>query len=263
MTIDPADAQEQFNRQAANYAVSVPHRSSESLRILTEWAALDRYGVGLDIATGPGFTAFAVAPYCGTVVASDIAERMLNQARGIASERNIENMRFEIIDALDIPYPDASIDLVTCRTAPHHFPDIPVFLAQVHRVLKSTGVFLLCDTTTSEIARLANWHQSVEAARDTSHVNAPPPSEWRQLIHRAGFEITHEHATRVNMTFWDWVQRSGTPDDVAESLHREFAGAGPATEAEYGIESIADHDFKFHWPVFNCRAVKAGESIPH
>lgn len=256
------DARSQFNRTAANYAASVPHRSSESLRILTEWAALDHYELGLDIATGPGFTAFAVAPYCQTVIASDIAPAMLDQARQIAADRGIQNVRFEIIDAQSIAYPDESLDLVTCRTAPHHFPSIPGFLSEVHRVLKPSGTFLLCDTTTSEDPDLAEWHQRVEAERDTSHVNAPSPSEWRQLIRQAGFEITHEHATQVNMTFWDWVKRSGTPDSVAESLHREFVNASPAIEAEYGIETVRDNDIKFHWPVFNCRSLKTSEAYP-
>ncbi len=256
MNIGPSDAQDQFNRTAANYATSVPHRSSESLRILTEWASLDRYTIGLDIATGPGFTAFAVAPYCETIIASDIADRMLTQARQIASERGIENIRFELIDASNIPYPDASIDLVTCRTAPHHFPDIQAFLAEVHRVLTPSGTFLLCDTTTSEDPVLAKWHQRAEALRDPTHVYAPPPSEWGRLVSGAGFHITHEESTRVNMTFWDWVERSGTPGNVSSPLHQYFDNATPAVKKEYGIEAIENDDFKFHWPVFNCRAVK-------
>ena len=167
--------------------------------------------MGLDIATGPGFTAFAIARFCDVVIASDIADGMLEQARGIATARGLSNVRFEAIGAHDIPYPDASLDLVTCRTAPHHFRDIGKFLSEVYRVLNRTGVFLLCDTTTSEDAQLAEWHQRVEALRDPSHVAAPSPSEWRTLIADAGFEITHSTPTQVDMTFWDWVKRSGSP----------------------------------------------------
>ena len=256
MSINPADAQEQFNRQAADYAVSVPHSTSQSLSILTEWASLGRYELGIDIATGPGFTAFAIAQFCETVVASDIAEGMLVQARNIAGERGIENVRFEIVDAQSIPYPESTFDIVTCRTAPHHFPDIGKFLAEAHRVLKQSGVFLLCDTTTSDSPDLADWHQRVEAARDPSHVLAPSPSQWRNLVGKAGFQITHEQATQVNMTFWDWVKRSGTPDDVVSELHADFAAAPDGINAEYGIRRLEVDDFAFHWPVFTCRAVK-------
>ena len=211
------DAREQFDRQAANYAVSEAHSSGESLRILTEWASLERYPLGLDMATGPGFTAFAIAEFCDTIVASDIAQGMLDQARKIAARRGIANVRFEIIDASDIPYPDASIDLVTCRTAPHHFQDIGKFLSEVHRVLRPGGVFLLCDTTTSEDPVIAAWHHQVEVARDPSHASAPTPSKWRRYVTDTGFEITHTAATRVNMTLWDWLRRAGTPGAASES----------------------------------------------
>ena len=256
MSSSPIDPQEQFNRHAANYAVSVPHSSGRSLTILTEWASLERYELGIDLATGPGFTAFAVAEYCETVIASDIAEGMLSQARSIAEERGIRNVRFEVVDAQNIRYPESSFDIVTCRTAPHHFPDISQFLSEVHRVLKPSGVFLLCDTTTSETSDLAKWHQHAEALRDPSHVIAPSPSQWRNLVGKAGFEITDEQATQVNMTFWDWVKRSGTPDEVVRELHRDFAGASDAIKDEYGIFQLDGDDFAFHWPVFTCRAVK-------
>ena len=136
------------------------------------------------------------------------------------SNVDLQNVRFKAIDAHDIPYPDESINLVTCRTAPHHFHNISKFLSEVLSSSQAVqAYFLLCDTTTSEDAQLAEWHQRVEAIRDPSHVAAPAPSEWRTLIAEAGFEITHSTPTQVDMTFWDWVKRSGSPDDVVEGLH--------------------------------------------
>ncbi len=236
--------------------MSEAHSSGESLRILTEWAALERYPLGLDIATGPGFTAFAVAAFCDTVVASDVAPGMLDQARRIAAERGIANVRFEIIDAGDIPYPDASIDLVTCRTAPHHFQDVRKFLSEVHRVLRPDSVFLLCDTTTSDDPDVAAWHHRVEVARDPTHATAATPSEWRRYVTETGFDVTHDAATRVDMTLREWIDRSGTPAAARERLHREFAAAPENVKSEFGICRSGDDDFAFYWPVFCCRAVK-------
>jgi ubiquinone/menaquinone biosynthesis C-methylase UbiE len=249
-------AGEQFHRQAAKYAASEAHSSGDSLRIMKAWASLDRYALGLDIATGPGFTAFAVAAFCDTIVASDIARGMLEHARRIAAERGIANVRFETIDAGDIPYPDASIDLVTCRTAPHHFQDIGRFLSEVHRVLRSGGVFLLCDTTTSENPTVAAWHHRVEVARDPTHATAPSAFQWRSYVTDTGFDITHDAAPRVHMTLREWVDRSGTPAAVSEGLHRDFAAAPEKVKSEFGIRRSGDDDFAFYWPVFCCRAVK-------
>ena len=181
---------------------------------------------------------------------------MLDQARAIATERGLQNVRFEAIDAHDIPYPDESNRSCNLSNCASSLSRHRKFLSEVYRVLNRTGVFLLCDTTTSEDALLAEWHQRVEALRDPSHVAAPAPSEWRTLIADAGFEITHSTPTRVDMTFWDWVKRSGSPDDVVEGLHLDFANASDAVKTEYGVSSIDVDDFEFHWPVFTCRAVK-------
>ena len=250
-------AREQFDRQAGAYAKSAAHSSSESLEILRGFAFGRRYSKGLDIATGPGFTAFAVAEYCGSVVASDVAPGMLEQAKKIAAEREISNVEFRIVDALDIPYEDGSLDLVTCRTAPHHFRDIPLFLREVYRVLCVGGVFLLSDTTTSEDPELAAWHQRVEALRDTSHVNAPSPPEWRRLIAEAGFRNVVDVSTSVDMVFREWVERSGTPQETIDGLFGDFATAAPRVAEEYRIEAVDDgSDFSFSWPVFVSRAEK-------
>jgi protein-L-isoaspartate O-methyltransferase len=85
------DARDQFDRTAASYAVSRAHSASESLGLLREFAGDRRYGRAIDIATGPGFTTFAVADLCDDVIATDISRGMLDQVEKLACERELEN----------------------------------------------------------------------------------------------------------------------------------------------------------------------------
>ena len=78
------DARDQFHRTAVGYSVSRAHSVSESLRLFKEFAGDRRYGVALDIATGPGFTAFAVSDQCDYLSASDISGGMLGQVEKLA-----------------------------------------------------------------------------------------------------------------------------------------------------------------------------------
>ena len=256
------DARAQFHRQAAEYASSTPHARGDSLKIVEKWASQRRYHKALDIATGPGFTAFAVAPFCNSVVASDIAPGMLQQAQKLARERGISNINFQTVDAHDIPYHDNTMDLITCRTAPHHFNNIPQFLSEVYRTLKPGGTFIFVDTTTSENKTLARWHQTVEALRDSTHINAPSPSQWHDLITNAQLHITETAHTQVNMTFQDWVKRSATPSKTVDILIKHFRSASPEAVKEYLIKPIENtlDDFSFSWPVVAFKAEKTATS---
>ena len=64
---------------------------------------------------------------------------------GSQQKRGLSNITFAEMPAEKLPFPDASFDLVTCRTAPHHFADVPAFVAEVARVLRPGGVFGLVD----------------------------------------------------------------------------------------------------------------------
>jgi ubiquinone/menaquinone biosynthesis C-methylase UbiE len=250
-------SREQFDRTAAIYAVSRAHSKGESLKLLKKFAGDRRFRVGIDVATGPGFTAFAVADQCERVIATDISEGMLQQVERLAIERGIENVERALADAQDLPFEDGSVDLVTCRTAPHHFASIPEFLKESRRVLAAEGLMLLADTTTSENERARTWHQDMERRRDPSHVHAPTPSGWCSAVEAAGFSITDQAATTVDMTFNDWVHRSKTPASEVEAMRQEWSVLDDRIATEYSIRSLGAGDFSFSWPVIVLQAAPA------
>ena len=250
-------ARAQFSRTAAQYAASVPHATSDSLGVVRRWVSGSRYDTALDIATGPGFTAFAVAPYCQAVVASDISQAMLERVVYGASERHLTNITTAIADATSLPFPDESIDLATCRTAPHHFQDIVAFISETYRILRPGGIFVLVDTTTFADPELRDWHHRVELARDPSHVRALTPEEWESALGAGGFEVVETASTRVEMTFRDWVARSKTPGDVVSELERDFNGASDGVRDAFRLSAISDGtDWAWSWPVFAGKARK-------
>ena len=75
------------------------------------------------------------------MIASDLTAEMLVEAAKLAKAKGFANMETAPADAEALPFEDARFDLVTCRIAPHHFPDIPTFVAEVWRTLKPGGTF--------------------------------------------------------------------------------------------------------------------------
>ncbi len=71
------DTQNQYARQAQHYAESSLHRLGESLETVRRLAAATDSDTVLDLGTGTGFTAFALAADAGRVIAADLTPEML------------------------------------------------------------------------------------------------------------------------------------------------------------------------------------------
>ncbi len=162
----------QFGDNAESYAVSKVHAKGTSLNRLVELVQPGTDWQVLDIATGAGHTALAFAPYVAEVSATDITPEMRQQVRKLVKERGINNMLVETADAEDLPYEEESFHLVTCRIAPHHFSNIPKFLAESARVLKPGGILAIVDNIVPT-GSAGDYINAFEKLRDPSHWSLP------------------------------------------------------------------------------------------
>ncbi len=227
--------QRQFGRQAHNYAVSRSHAEGQDLLRLTELMPHDPHLRLLDIATGTGHTAFAMASHVKEVVGLDLTQEMLDEAERLCRLRGIQHVRFVRGDAMDLPFPTQSFDLVTCRRAPHHFSDIPRFLRQVTRVLVPGGIFGLVDQTTPESQSAADLMETFEKLRDPSHVHALKLSEWQQAFEDAGLHVRHLELDMEERDVADYLDVAGVGEERRQQIWRLLAQASPAAVAMNGF----------------------------
>ena len=234
--------QQQFGANAAAYLTSTVHAKGASLARLVELVKPAKSWLALDVATGAGHTAAAFAPHVARVVASDLTPQMLEQTKKLAAEKGFANMETAIADAESMPFPDQSFDLVTCRIAPHHFPDIAMFLAETQRVLKPGGIFALVDNVAPdsettpgfskvELRDAGIGYNALEKVRDPSHGRALATAEWLELIEEAGLKLRHrEHAPKA-MDFASWVKTMNVPAETVPRLRAMLDDASPALKA--------------------------------
>ena len=242
------DAKEQFNNQAKFYSSSKTFSAGESLDILSNLFNKKKFKSGLDIGTGAGFAAFELSKSCEKVEATDISEGMINEAKKIMKERKINNLNFNICSAEELKYSDKEFDIVTCRTAAHHFLDVEKFCSEVHRVLKDEGEFIIVDTITSDQIKLNNWHQEVELIRDKSHIKNLSLIEWKNILKISKFSFLDIIQSRVTMNLNDWMERSGTSDKDKKILKDKFQNSDEKIKSFFGIK-ILNNDISFYWPV--------------
>ena len=247
MPDDPKDSvRSQFDRRAAWYAISGIHRQSEGLEELLRLAAPTASDRALDVATGTGFTALALAPRCRRVVGLDMTAGMVREACALRSSRGVSNLEFCLGDAEAIPFVSGAFDLVTCRHAAHHFPHLARAAAEMARVTRPGGRIVLADTCAPEPDHLAALMNAWEVRRDPSHVVCRPPSRLRVLFREQGLRVDAAVMTQVPLEFDDWVRRAGVPSDEAAALRIEFLGAPPDARAAFRIRRDSA-DVHFAW----------------
>ncbi|MCT8139186.1 class I SAM-dependent methyltransferase [Anaerobacillus sp. CMMVII] len=212
-----------FGQNAEKYVSSEIHAKGDDLPLLVEWLHPQSEWVVLDIATGGGHVTKTLAPYVSTVFSTDLTEKMLaNTARHLNKHKNIW---YVIADAEALPFLEGTFDLVTCRIAPHHFPNPNAFIQEVERVLKPGGKFVLIDNVAPEDKRLDEFMNMVEKLRDESHVRCLTIEEWRELFSFYGLKEMQSLNRKKTFQFPSWVARTATTKEQIENVQQYMLSA--------------------------------------
>jgi ubiquinone/menaquinone biosynthesis C-methylase UbiE len=227
--------QAQFAPNAEAYVTSSVHANRPDLQRMILLANTYGHEELLDIATGGGHVALAFAPHVHAVIATDLTPAMLEAAKRFIRKQGVTNVGFEIADAEALPYPNASFDIVTCRVAPHHFPNVSRFVREAARVLRSGGIFVLNDTIAPADRELDQFINVIEQLRDQSHVRDYTVDEWHSYCTAAGLTLVQSETFRKTIPFDDWCQRMRVNSGIVDELEQRFQSASPAAQATFAI----------------------------
>jgi len=226
---------DKFSATAGQYAVS-EQRGGDDLDAIVDAVRLVEPVTGLvvDVATGPGSTALALADAlaerpgaASRVVGTDLSEGMVATAVARAAEAGIANVSFRVAEAAHLPIDDGAADAVTCRIAAHHFPDVPAALREIVRVLRPGGELVLLDSEAVEDPIVAAFTHELEVRRDPTHVRSFTAREWVAMIEAAGLTVTETDSLPKPKAFEPWLARGGIGDAEQEAV-RELVRQAPA-----------------------------------
>ncbi|RWR09292.1 class I SAM-dependent methyltransferase [Siminovitchia fortis] len=209
----------QFGSNARNYVISQIHAKGKDLDFIREVVKGGKDKVLLDVATGGGHVANALAPFVKTVTALDLTPKMLAQAKEFIESNGHDNVVFVQGDAEDLPFGDKSYDVVTCRVAPHHFPNVKRFIGESFRVLTDGGMFILVDNVSPELDDFDQFYNEVEKKRDPSHYRAYKKSEWISWIEEKGFSIQTFLTFKKRFVFDEWCKTMNLSSEAKEELN--------------------------------------------
>lgn len=229
----------QFGKSAESYVTSEVHSKGWTLARMVNLVKPQADWQMLDVATGGGHTARVFAPHVAHVTVTDLTPEMLVSAEKHLVASGITNTTYKIANALNLPFDDDSFDLVTCRIAPHHFPDVFPFLQESKRVLKAGGILAIVDNVVPD-GDGGDYINAFEKLRDPSHVRCISNEAWQQDLYGAGFELIHLEEGRMKIDFDSWATRMGVSDINRTRLKVLLKQAPPQAHASLTPEFSGD-----------------------
>ncbi len=134
-------------------------------------------GKVLDAATGSGgFIPFLIEGLhdFDEIIGIDTTDRGAPTFAAAFTDR--PNIHFAQMDAAQLDWPDASFDTICISNSLHHLADVPRVLAELDRVLKPGGHFIISEmyrdgqTTEQQThVELHHWWAAVDTAQGVTH----------------------------------------------------------------------------------------------
>jgi ubiquinone/menaquinone biosynthesis C-methylase UbiE len=226
-----------WEKAAEAYATG-EHKSGRELELVVDFAAPAGTERVLDIGTGAGHTALALAPRVSSVVLTDPVPTMLATARRVFADAGVRNAEFVEATAERLPFPDASFDIVSTRLAAHHFDDVALAMREVARVLRPGGAFIFVDTLAPDDTESAAYQDEVETLRDPTHQRIYTQREWIAFCEEAGLRVAKTEVVRKTHDFEPWLERGGEDAATQERVRARFreAPASAVRDLEIVVE---------------------------
>lgn len=143
--------------RAGNYKIDRRQAQIDLIEELLAWAKIERAENILDVGCGiGGSTLYLATKFSANATGITLSPVQASRAEARAQEMGKENsVRFEVANALNMPFADKSFDFVWSLESGEHMPDKTKFLEECYRVLKPGGTFLMatwCHRPTNSLA---------------------------------------------------------------------------------------------------------------
>ena len=189
-----------------NYKLDRRQAQIELIEELLLWAGYNEHNIPqniIDVGCGIGGSTLHLAQKFGsTATGITLSPVQASRARERAVEASLASrVRFEVANALDMPFADNTFDLVWSLESGEHMPDKAKFLQECYRVLKPGGKMILATWCHRETDSLAGELTESEVAhlKEIYRVYCLPYvislSEYRAIATECGFK---------NLTSDDW-----------------------------------------------------------
>lgn len=142
------------------------------------------------------------------LVVSDLSPAAIARLRDQWLPDGRPNVVFAAIDALDLPFPDGSVDLLYGCAFVHHLPDVDAFLTEAVRVLAPGGRCVFADSAYAPLWQAAKSTLLRPLMHYYHRILEPSPEDLRFTL-EGGFREERLARRILELGCQPWFERSG------------------------------------------------------
>jgi SAM-dependent methyltransferase len=176
----------------------------------------------LDVGTGTGPLALALAPLVREVVGVDLVPEMLAEAR--RQLEGVENVTFVEGDSTALPFEAASFDLTASSRTIHHLQRPELAIAEMVRVTRPGGHLVVIDEIASVDPLEALVHNRIERLRDPSHVRVLSDADFRGLFEANWLLLRRFEVKREDFALEAFLELAGCDGTCRQAVIDEIEG---------------------------------------
>jgi ubiquinone/menaquinone biosynthesis C-methylase UbiE len=185
----------------------------------------------VDVGTGAGTLALALAPLVRDVVGVDLVPELLERARANAPA----NVTFVEGDATSLPLDSGSFDLACTRRTLHHIARPELAVAELVRVTAPGGRVFVDDQIAPADPLAALELDRFEQARDPSHTRTLPDIDFRHLFEANGLVLLQTRVQSHRRELDYYLGLAGCDGEARERVRALSPGGPEAYVAESAL----------------------------
>lgn len=131
----------------------------------------------------------------------------------------IRRTALQTASALDLPFADASFNVVIIKHIVEHLPDPQRAIQEIGRVTEQGGTLILATPNLDSLLKPWKGDRWI-GYQDPTHISLKRPAEWTSLIKAAGFTIKRVFADG----FWDVPYIRHVPNPIQKVFFGSLGG---------------------------------------